>query len=328
MDLRAWLKGQDSRAGQGWPLSLDGVRYAAETIWKTPVFRDYTDHSVEHSDRIIDHLGKLAEGLVLSNRISATEMFVLLAAAYLHDIGMQDERFQDGDPSEVRRCHHELTRRIIERRHLPRSGDNYSLGLDQVPPLIVDAIATVAEGHRGGGLYHTRNDEFAFGSTCVRPRLLAALLRLADELDVDHRRVHVELLSLKDIPPESEFHWLLCHYVSGVDVRDGRITIHYQVPEGCDGYGIVVEQLVRHKIEQELRVLQPILGSYGCAAYMPKGCKVRCVRGLEEMRPEVLDIAQRRIKDLQAQATAPYEAAIKECESIRAALAATQGEVL
>lgn len=73
------------------------IKIAAKKIWKEPRLGWYTDHGPKHSERIIFHLNRLCAGL-LSNpdkecqdyRLTVDEVFLLLSAAWLHDIGMQD----------------------------------------------------------------------------------------------------------------------------------------------------------------------------------------------------------------------------------------------
>lgn len=139
MDLKSWLK----RENNEWPPTVDSVRKAAKIIWERPLHRYYTDHSVSHSERIIEKLNDLTKGPKNSTHlISMTEMYILLAAAYLHDIGMQDERFRNGDLEQIRSQHHELTGELIRNNFFKRSDRTISLGLERVPPDIVDVIAS------------------------------------------------------------------------------------------------------------------------------------------------------------------------------------------
>jgi type IV secretory pathway TrbD component len=97
-------------------LALDNVRAAAERIWKIPLHRTYTDHTVAHSERVIALLDGLTAGMMgTGQRLVPGEVFVLLAAAYLHDVGMQDERFANGDLEAIREAHHEVTAEWIYR---------------------------------------------------------------------------------------------------------------------------------------------------------------------------------------------------------------------
>lgn len=241
MNLRVWLRQREGTRGvRGeWPRNLDGIRAAAEIIWRRPLHRYYTDHSVDHSERIIEKLSKLTEDLISGNNISSTEVYVLLAAAYLHDIGMQDERAIGRDLDQIRYHHHELTRKIITDRYIRQTEGSIRLGFNDLVPLdIVHTIASIAEAHRRTNLQESQYNEFTYGDHEIRPRFLAALLRLADELDIDHRRVDIQVLSLMDNSDKAQFYkseayWYLCDYVSGVQIHNGLITVHYQYQRGA-----------------------------------------------------------------------------------------------
>ncbi|MDH5508592.1 MAG: hypothetical protein OEZ02_15325 [Anaerolineae bacterium] len=77
--------------------AINNVRDIAQEIWKTPKHKYYTDHSVDHSNRIISILDGLTSGIMNSEApLSKNEIYILLAATYLHDIGMQNERYAGG----------------------------------------------------------------------------------------------------------------------------------------------------------------------------------------------------------------------------------------
>jgi HD superfamily phosphodiesterase len=75
---------------------------------------------LDHSKRIIEIFGKLLQGH--SNLLNKHEIFILLASAYLHDIGMQSPRhaglpdkseYTIEDLEKVREKHHEASAQII-----------------------------------------------------------------------------------------------------------------------------------------------------------------------------------------------------------------------
>jgi hypothetical protein len=285
MDLKLLLE-QESKERE-WPPTVHSVRAAAKIIWERPLHRYYTDHSVNHSERIIEKLNDLTGDSRNLCTLSMTEVYILLAAVYLHDIGMQDERFRNGDLEQIRDRHHELTRDLIRNNSFKQSDSTIPLGLEGVPPDIVDVIALVAEAHRRTDLSQSKYEEFPYGSEIIRPRLLAALLRCADELDIDHRRVHMGLLCLMDIPIDSCFCWYLCYYVSGVQIMDGRIMISYRFPESCEHYENIVRPLVHNKIRDELAELQEIFWEYGVKVMLGGPRHPRYVPRLRRMSPEV-----------------------------------------
>ena len=71
--------------------SLAAIREAAEDIWAPDaprIIKDYTDHGIAHSERIVGFVAKLLEAND-GHPLSSQEMYLLLAGIYLHDIGMQ-----------------------------------------------------------------------------------------------------------------------------------------------------------------------------------------------------------------------------------------------
>jgi hypothetical protein len=270
--------------------ALGNVRAAAERIWKAPLHRYYTDHTVAHSDRVIALLDGLTAGMRgTDQRLVPSEAFVLLAAAYLHDVGMQDERFADGDLEAVRAAHHEVTAEWIYRT-LEAPETVVDLGLPDDPGL-VEAVALVAKAHRRVDLGASDYDPFPHGGETVRPRLLAALLRFGDELDIDHRRVDLALLKLMAPPVESQLHWWKCQYVSGVSIVDEYIRIAYRFPRSRPDYEDLIIPLVETEVRQKLESLEEILRAHSVKVALGKS-QVRLMRTVKPMSAEVEALAR------------------------------------
>src|SRR5574337_1002872 len=209
--------------------AVENVRAAAARIWARPLHRYYTDHTVTHSDRIIALLDGLTAGMMTTPKcLSPTEAFVLLCAAYLHDIGMQNERFAQGDLDVIREHHNELTAEMIY-AVFEHSADAFAIPLAHDPG-IVEAVALVAKGHRKEKLNAAEYEPLVHGNETGRLRLLAALLRFGDELDIAYRRVDLDQMKLVALPVESQLHWWKCYYVSGVSIVDEFIRSHYRLP--------------------------------------------------------------------------------------------------
>jgi formylglycine-generating enzyme required for sulfatase activity len=258
---------------------------AASRIWSRPLHRNYTDHTVAHSERVIALLDGLTEGVVLS----PTEVLVLLAAAYLHDIGMQNERYAGGDLEEIRAIHHEISAEMIYQA-IEDPAEAVKLGLPDDPGL-VEAIALVAKGHRKVDLNADEYDPLTHGNETIRLRLLAALLRFADELDIDHRRVNLDLLKVMRVPDDSKLHWWKCHYVSGVSIEDGYIRVTYRFPKGRPDYEGLIVPLVEKDIREKLADLEEILWTGGVKVTLGKP-QVRMMRLVQPLPAEVEALAK------------------------------------
>src|SRR5689334_12503955 len=108
---------------------LERVRASAEKIWEVQRLAWFTDHrAATHSRKIIDHLGNLLVHLQsTAQKLTPHELYVLLAACYLHDIGMQDFKTEDGrgvdqltpqDYNQIRKAHPRRARELIIARTL------------------------------------------------------------------------------------------------------------------------------------------------------------------------------------------------------------------
>ena len=160
------------------------------------LFPDFTDHSELHSMTVIDACNQLI-GQKQIEKLNADEIYILLVAAYLHDVGMgigeseyqefkdrlgEKEYFEEHPTASradfVRDHHNEFSALFIEK---------YADLFDIPSPEHVFAIKQVARGHRKVDLF----DENAYPSRYVLPNgnaiclpYLAVLLRIADEIDV------------------------------------------------------------------------------------------------------------------------------------------------
>ena len=270
--------------------AIENIREAANRIWARPLHRYFTDHTVAHTERIIALMDGLAAGMMTTDkRLSPTEVLVLLSAAYLHDIGMQNEKFAEGDLDEIRAHHNEQTAEMIYRVFEdPANAFAIPLGRD---PGLVEAVALVAKGHRGVKLEGGEYTSIVYGGETLRLRLLAALLRFGDELDIDHRRVDLELMKLLKLPEDSQLHWWKCHYVSGVSIVDEYIKIAYRLPQDRPDYESLIVPLVETEIRAKLVSLEEIFRANAVKVAIAKS-EVRPMRLVQPMPLEVEVLAK------------------------------------
>jgi hypothetical protein len=186
-------------------------------------------HDADHADRIVALLDGLTEALIKrpEHKLASEEIYILLAAAHLHAVGMQAEQAEP-DPFKRLSSYPALSAEMIYHA-LEAPGEAVRLGLASDPGL-VEMIARVVACHRETHYPSPDYDDLPLGSVTVRPRLLAALLHLADALDLDARRVDLEQLKWMAAPPDEALDWWLHHYVSGVQVVDEYVRIGYRLP--------------------------------------------------------------------------------------------------
>ena len=273
---------------------LENVCTAAEHIWSRPLHRYYTDHTVDHSERIIALLDGLTAGMMSTDkRLLPTEIFILLAAAYLHDIGMQNEKFAGGNLDEIRAHHSEQTAEMIY-AVFEDPAHAFPIPLARDPGL-VEAVALVAKGHRRMDLNAAGYEPFVHGGEKLRLRLLAALLRFGDELDMDHRRVDLEQMKLLDLPVESQLHWGKCHYVSGVSIVDEYIRVSYRFPQDRPDYEDLIVPLVEGEVRAKHAALEEIFRAHAVKVALGRP-QVRLMRLVQPLPPEVEALARQKLK--------------------------------
>ena len=175
----------------------DSAFVAQEMLNKyTSLFPEFTDHSQFHSLTVIDSCNRII-GRDQIDKLNEDEVFVLLMACYLHDIGMgigdkDYEKFKDvlgadeyfsehpgaSEADFVRAKHNEFSGLLI---------DKYAALFDLPSEEYVFAVKQVARGHRKTDLYDEKEYPADYklpnGNTVCLP-YLAALLRLSDEIDV------------------------------------------------------------------------------------------------------------------------------------------------
>jgi hypothetical protein len=166
------------------------------------IFPEYTPHDIEHKDRVIDNM-RLIIPKSLVDEMNAKEVFFLLAAAYVHDVGMADleglEQFSarnlEGREQTdfIRDQHHLRSEEFVTKFHR-------AMKIDRISDARI--IGRIARGHRVDDL---RDEELydrksaLGGDITVNVALLAMVLRIADELDLSFTRI--PMIVYEHIPP-------------------------------------------------------------------------------------------------------------------------------
>lgn len=176
---------------------------------------DYTEHTVEHSLNIEELLGECFTEII--SILNDDEKFLLISATLIHDIGMVGQsKYQDDKdyPVEVRDSHQYRSADFV-------NAYREDLMLDQRE---AQAIIKIVEGHRVRDLESIAESEpYGYGYT-IRPRLLAALLRMGDELDILEERAPELVKKYLDVNPESLIHHERHEICTGI-ARDPETNI-------------------------------------------------------------------------------------------------------
>lgn len=172
----------------------------------------YTDHSINHFNAVIKYAGALLglETQPPTVKITPYEAFILLVSILLHDAG-----------NILGRKKHEEKPLFI----FKKMGD--ALCPDQFE---ARTIAKIAEVH-GGKFIHPNgeeskdtirnsnlDEESSYQAISYRPRLIAAIVRFADEICEDRSRAARFLLDTQELPNQSVVYHSYANSISSVDV--------------------------------------------------------------------------------------------------------------
>ena len=161
----------------------------------TNFFPEYTDHSSLHAMQVLDFCNRLIGDQI--DLLNEDELYILIMSCYLHDTGMgisnEDyQKFHDLILSEEYKKEHPVinVKDAIRAFHQEFSATfiKKNAELFEIPSKEhIYAIVQVARGHRKTDLYDPQEYPNDFkvpnGNTICLP-YLAALIRLADELDI------------------------------------------------------------------------------------------------------------------------------------------------
>jgi hypothetical protein len=175
------------------------------------------DHGLEHIKTVISRASYLVG--CLNCELNPYEVYLLLCCIQLHDVG-----------NIFGRTAHEQAAKLIMRKA------EGICGRDTIEAI---TIKKIAETH-GGKLDDENKDKIRFlkdlehseyGS--FRPKLIASILRFADELADDRKRANHILLAERKLPIGSEvFHaYAACLYSVDVKHLDKAIELSYKIPK-------------------------------------------------------------------------------------------------
>ncbi len=205
----------------------DRVTLLYEELSSEPPLPHFTPHGVAHCQAVEDVIHRLLPPPHFT-KLSPSERFFLLGAAWLHDVGMLRGIFEDEGVSfrSIRDQHHVRAERFIV-------DYNTRVGVEQAE---AHAFAILVRFHRRR--CRLIDCPVHLPVKChggIRLRLLAAYLRLADALDVDQTRTPPDQYAISlayDIPTATKLHWLRSKFVLGIDPDSQRreIVVHFKYP--------------------------------------------------------------------------------------------------
>jgi hypothetical protein len=175
-----------------------------------------TDHGINHVNTVIDRISQILNKAtsIVAQKLDWYNAYILLAAISFHDAGMVSGR-EEHEKEKLREVMKMVEALIAQDAREKR------------------LIYKIAQVH--GGKIKGRKDTissldptFVVMNRTVYPRLLAALLRFADELADDRTRASRFLLKLNKIPKESEVFHKYAEALNSVRVIGNLVELYFE----------------------------------------------------------------------------------------------------
>lgn len=180
--------------------------------WAVAQWADHNDvpeqirHDVSHSEALMGHANTLLQNQLKTEYLNEKELFLLAAAVYLHDIGMQfgwkeylgiqgDRGNLSPDERKQIRINHAKTSGIVIRsfkKTLPRSlSENLSPKQNNILNDLIERLAFVAESHNQAEIAsYLKQISTLFPDNSLKIDFLAALLQFCDTMHMDKSRLN------------------------------------------------------------------------------------------------------------------------------------------
>ena len=182
----------------------------------------YNDHGEEHLKRVADNYANIVSSSSIT--LSGCEIFLALLSIWLHDIGLFLGRRSGEDPVVARKEHYKRVRDAID--CLEHKGNIATMDVNQK-----ELVIMICEGHsRSTDLSLIADTMLLYGEN-IRPQMLASILRVADALDIDHRRAPESIFRLfeESIPASSKEHWKKYCTISGIKINPQYASVDVYV---------------------------------------------------------------------------------------------------
>ncbi len=229
-------------------------KFANLRDYLTPVYSHWAadfsygnDHGPGHIQRVTERLDELLGPSPLEHLESPLELFLCMAAVQWHDVGMLESR--KGHPA--------ISGQWVKKLK----------GVDALLTEHERTIVAVAAQSHGSKCDIRANcsslpDKLKIGQFSVRPKVIAALVRLADELDEDSRRAPEVAMAIMgdEMPADSKFYWTFCQRIVGVcpEVARRSITFNIQLKRKDLDSTVIVDGVSKPFVQAMLEKLRKI----------------------------------------------------------------------
>lgn len=223
-------------------MEVNGKALLKFTDLKFPYYAPHEFYHVRNVERTLDWIIPNE----LKQRFNEYELFFLLAAIYLHDLGHIRE--SDEDPKDVHATYHLRTEDYLIRHH-DRVGLSKSEG---------EVIGKICKGHGNVDLRDNEYEQLVIGlGKSVNIRFLSALLRLADELDVKANRIPEMLFYSMNPSAESDIEFKKCLRLVTLTRPENQTIQLFGVSRKPIGAAVLIR--LRDRIQEVLDAVIPIL---------------------------------------------------------------------
>src|SRR5665647_1831230 len=304
--------------------SLALIREVMESIWagEAPrIVKDFTDHSEKHSERVAGFVEKLlnaSPNAVFTDQ----EIYLLLAGVYLHDIGMQCDiskypeikekaeglgaKFKEAftakttngysleEQKEIRENHHYLSAAWIDYLY-KRNDDDLHLEIKSIPDDLVDDLMDVCIFHSKLSINDCA-DCFNFDPN-NRKKIVAALLRFADELDISSTRVKFKTVKIYNLNPDNIFYWWLHNYTKIIFIGSNRIRLSVRLhPEDFKLYGSFIRYDYISKFKNKNQSILDVLVEQKIPVVIDNNSDIVEHKRAEKFPPEITAFLDKKIQ--------------------------------
>lgn len=302
--------------------SLNSIRRIMEHIWANDaprIVQNYTDHGVEHSKRIIGYTENLLQ-VGKNAKFTENEIYLLLAGVYLHDIGMQcditnypkikekaeylgakfNEKFIEKTANgyspegqeEIRKNHHYLSAAWID--YLYQGHDSVlSPLIKSVPYTLVDDLMDVCKFH--SKLKINLCLDYLKGDPNSRKKMVASLLRFADELDINSERVNIETVKIYSLNSDNSVHWWL-HNCREVHLIENKVLLQVNLnSEDFEVYASFLNEMLITEFQIKNQPILNVLVAQKIPLVIDENSSVVAHERIEKFPPDIKDALNKLI---------------------------------
>ena len=226
---------------------------------------DFTSHGPDHALALINILDEIIEPKYEILSLTDPEIYILLSATLLHDIGLVSKVDQTANyRNKIRSEHH-----ILSSFYIMQNAEPLKLKKE-----FVNAIADVASAHRKIDIENDINERPIINST-PRCKLCCALIRLADECHITSDRVPADYKSL-GLNNESKKHFELQDNIIGCVFKhqEKNIEITFSINISTSETDEMFH-IFKEKLDSELKSINPIFKKCGINNINAEWCENR-----------------------------------------------------